>query len=64
MLPWDEADYREAQADRGAVRCDCCGALIRRGELEYRLDIWKTCLTVCEDCKGEMISSVVVHGEE
>lgn len=64
MLPWDEADYREAQADRGAVRCDCCGALIRRGELEYRLDVGKTCLTVCEDCKGEMISSVVVHGEE
>ena len=62
--PWEEAERREAEADRGAIKCDCCGGLIRRGELKYRLGIDSADLIICDDCKGDLVSSAEVHGYE
>ena len=60
--PVSQAEAREAEADRGAVRCDACGHLIRLGEKMYTLPIGKTDLYICDDCKGEMVASVQAVG--
>lgn len=62
--PWELEEQRQRQADRGATRCDCCGGIIRRGELKYTLGVGRTDLTVCEDCKGELVASCEEHGYE
>lgn len=60
--PITQAERREAEADRGAIRCDACGHLIRRGEKVFTLAVGKTDLYICDDCKGEMVASVQAHG--
>lgn len=60
--PVSQAEAREAEADRGAVRCDACGHLIRRGKKMFTLSVGKTDLYICEDCKGEMVASVQIVG--
>lgn len=55
-------DRRQAKADKGAIKCDCCGGEIRVGEEKYTLYVGKIPLTVCKDCKGNMVSSVDIHG--
>lgn len=60
--PVSQAERREAEADRGAVRCDACGHLIRRGEKAFTLSLGKTDLYICDDCKGEMVASVQAVG--
>lgn len=37
-----QAEAREAAADRDAIKCDCCGGLIRVGEVKFSL---------CSRCK-------------
>ena len=62
--PWEEAERREAEADRGAIKCDCCGGSIRVGELKYRLDMDSLDLIICDDCKCNLVSSAEIHGCE
>ncbi len=62
--PWEAEEMRQAKADRGAIRCDCCGGMIRRGETKYTLAVGDTELVVCEDCKGYLVASEEVHGYE
>lgn len=59
-----QAEAREAAADRCAIKCDCCGGLIRAGEVKFSLGMWKTVLTICNDCKGDLVSSAEIHGVE
>lgn len=51
-------------ADRCAIKCDCCGGLIRVGEVKFSLRMGKTVLTICNDCKGDLVSSAEIHGVE
>lgn len=60
--PIAQAERREAEADRLAIRCDACGHLIRCGEKVFTLAVGKTDLYICDDCKGEMVASVRSHG--
>lgn len=60
--PVSQAERREAEADREAIRCDACGHLIRRGEKVFTLSLGKTDLYICDDCKGEMVASVQAVG--
>ena len=62
--PWEAEEYRQARADRGAIKCDCCGEMIRVGEIKYTLDIDGIELTICKDCEGCLVSSAVAHGLE
>lgn len=62
--PWREDMRRQARADRGAIKCDCCGGEITLGEIKYSLDVGRTTLTMCESCKGELESSAKIHGFE
>lgn len=55
---------RQAKADMGAIRCDCCGGLIRVGEVKFSLGMGQTVLTICNDCKGDLVSSAEIHGVE
>ena len=59
-----QAEAREAAADRCAIKCDCCGGLIRVGEVKFSLELSKTALTICKDCKGDLVSSAEIHGVE
>lgn len=59
-----QAEAREAAADRCAIKCDCCGGLIRVGEVKFSLELGKTALTICNDCKGDLVSSAEIHGVE
>lgn len=59
-----QAEAREAAADRDAIKCDCCGGLIRVGEVKFSLELGKTALTICNDCKGYLVSSAEIHGVE
>ena len=59
-----QAEAREAKADRDAIKCDCCGGLIRVGEVKFSLGMGKTVLTICNDCKGGLVSSAEIHGVE
>ena len=59
-----QAEDREAAADRCAIKCDCCGSLIRVGEVKFSLGMGKTILTICNDCKGDLVSSAEIHGVE
>lgn len=59
-----QAEAREAAADRCAIKCDCCGGLIRVGEIKFSLGMGKTVLTICNDCKGDLVSSAEIHGVE
>lgn len=59
-----QAEAREAAADRGAIKCDCCGGLIRVGEVKFALGMGRTVLTICNDCKGALVSSAEIHGVE
>lgn len=34
-----QAEAREAAADRDAIKCDCCGGLIRVGEVKFSLAV-------------------------
>ena len=62
--PWEAEEQRQARADRGAMRCDCCNGLIRLGEVKYKLDMEYETLWICEDCKGHMVASEEIHGYE
>lgn len=62
--PWAMEDRRQERADRGAIKCDSCGGLIRVGEIKYTLDIDGLELTICDSCKGELVSSAAAHGCE
>lgn len=50
------------QLDTFPGRCDCCGHLIHRGDLFYRLDLpkWlcdaakKSELMICDSCKADL----------
>lgn len=55
---------RQAKADMGAIRCDCCNGLIRVGEVKFSLGMGQTVLTICNDCKGDLVSSAEIHGVE
>lgn len=55
---------RQAKADMCAIRCDCCGGLIRVGEVKFSLGMGQTVLTICNDCKGDLVSSAEIHGVE
>lgn len=57
-----QAEAREAAADRDDIKCDCCGGLIRVGEVKFSLELGKTALTICNDCKGDLVSSAEIHG--
>lgn len=59
-----QAEDREAKADLGAIKCDCCGGLIRVGEVKFSLALGKTVMTICNDCKGDLVSSAEIHGVE
>ena len=59
-----QAEAREAAADRCAIKCDCFGGLIRVGEVKFSLGMGKTILTICNDCKGDLVSSAEIHGVE
>ena len=59
-----QAEAREAAADRCAIKCDCCGGLIWVGEVKFSLGMGKTILTICNDCKGDLVSSAEIHGVE
>lgn len=59
-----QAEAREAAADRGAIKCDCCGGLIRVGEVKFSMGMGKTVLTICNDYKGDLVSSAEIHGVE
>nr|DAH34340.1 MAG TPA: transcriptional regulator [Caudoviricetes sp.] len=48
----------------GAIRCDCCNGLIRVGEVKFSLGMGQTALTICNDCKGSLVSSAEIHGVE
>lgn len=48
----------------GAIRCDCCGGLIRVGEVKFSLEMGQTVLIICNDCKGDLVSSAEIHGVE
>lgn len=60
--PWELEDQRQTKADRGAIKCDSCGGLIRVGDIKYTLDVDGLELTICDSCKGELVSSAVAHG--
>lgn len=60
--PWALEDQRQAKADRGAIKCDSCGGLIRVGDIKYTLDVDGLELTICDSCKGELVSSAAAHG--
>ena len=60
--PITQAERRAADADRGAITCDACGHLIRRGEKVFTLALGKTGLYICDDCRGEMYASVEIVG--
>lgn len=62
--PWEAEEMRQSKADMGAIRCDCCGGLIRVGEVKFSLALGKTALTICNDCKGDLVSSAEIHGVE
>lgn len=47
-----------------AIKCDCCGGLIRVGEVKFSLGMGQTILTICNDCKGDLVSSAEIHGVE
>lgn len=64
MEPWQLEDQRQMLADRGAVKCDCCGGMIRVGEAKYTLFVGGVGLTVCKDCEGYCASSGEIHGRE
>lgn len=55
---------RQANADMGAIRCDCCNGLIWVGEVKFSLGMGQTVLTICNDCKGDLVSSAEIHGVE
>lgn len=60
--PYEAEVDRQARADRGATKCDCCGGMIRVGEIIYYLaplDIY-----ICKDCEGTLVASAQVHGQE
>ena len=59
-----QAEAREAAADRDAIKCDCCGGLIRVGEVKFSLGMGQTVLTICNDCKGDLVSSAEIPGVE
>ena len=52
--PIYQEEQRQMKADEGAIPCDCCGHIIRRGNTFYQLDYKKERLTICEDCKSEI----------
>lgn len=60
--PWELEEQRQARADRGAIKCDSCGCMIRVGDIKYTLDVDGLELTVCDSCKGDLVSSAAVHG--
>lgn len=62
--PWALENQRQAKADRGAIRCDSCGGLIRVGEIKYTLDVSGIELTICGDCKAALVGSAAAHGVE
>lgn len=62
--PYELEELRQRNADKGAMHCDCCGGIIRRGDVKYTLGVGKTDLYICEDCKGELVASAQVHGYE
>lgn len=59
-----QAERREAEADRGAIKCDCCGGLIRIGEAKFTLFVGGVGLTICRDCEGQCAGSGMIHGYE
>lgn len=58
--PVYQAEQREADWDRYSSqfpRCSCCGERIFSGKNRYELFVHNDCLTICEDCKDEMLES-------
>lgn len=62
--PWRAEEARQAKADMGAIRCDCCNGLIRIGEAKFFLDLGYDRLALCKDCVGRLANSGEIHGFE
>lgn len=46
--PWRAEEARQAKADMGAIRCDCCNGLIRKGDAVYSLYLGYERLSLCK----------------
>lgn len=48
----------------GAIRCDCCNGLIRKGDAVYSLNLGYERLSLCKECVSRCVSSGEVYGFE
>lgn len=62
--PWRAEEARQAKADMGAIRCDCCNGLIRKGDAVYSLSLGYERLSLCKECVSRCVSSGEVYGFE
>ena len=64
MEPYEQAERLAAEADRGAIECEWCGRLIRRGDMKYEVRPDRNFGVICQSCFEDIQYSGEIHGEE